>query len=48
MIVDRRGVVPLLLLGGLVVALAATGALVTWLAVRFIGKLPLVASLRSE
>jgi putative ABC transport system permease protein len=48
MIVDRRGAVPLVLVGGLLVALAITGALVTWLAVRFIGRLPLLASLRSE
>lgn len=48
MIVDRRGAVPLVLVGSLLVALVITGALVTGLAVRFIGRLPLLASLRSE
>jgi hypothetical protein len=40
--------VPLLLVAGLLAALAATGALVSWMAVAFIRRLPLLASLRSE
>jgi ABC-type antimicrobial peptide transport system permease subunit len=48
MVLDRRGAVPLLLVAGLLAALAATGALVSWMAVAFIRRLPLVASLRSE
>jgi hypothetical protein len=47
-ILGGRGGVPLALAAGLLVALAATGALVSWLAVLFIRRLPLVASLRSE
>ena len=48
MILDRRGTVPLLLVAGLLAALGATGTLVTWLAVAFIRRLPLLASLRVE
>jgi hypothetical protein len=47
-LLDRRGAVPLLLVAGLLAALAATFALVSWLAVAFIHRLPLIASLRSE
>jgi hypothetical protein len=39
---------PLGLLGALLVALADTGLLVSWLAVSFIQRLPLVESLRAE
>jgi hypothetical protein len=39
--------VPLTLLAGLFLAVAATGALVSWLAVSFVRRLPLVESLHS-
>jgi cell division protein FtsX len=45
---ERRGTLPLELVGILLLALAATGAVVSWLAVSFIQRLPLVESLRSE
>jgi ABC-type lipoprotein release transport system permease subunit len=45
---DRRGALPLALAGGLVLSLAATGLLASWLAVAFIRRLPLLTSLRSE
>jgi putative ABC transport system permease protein len=48
MLLDRRGVLPLTLTLALLLALAATGLLVSWLAVAFVRRLPLVASLRSE
>jgi ABC-type lipoprotein release transport system permease subunit len=48
MVLDGRGAVPRLLVAGLLAALAATGALVSWMAVAFIRRLPLLASLRSE
>jgi ABC-type antimicrobial peptide transport system permease subunit len=44
----RHGTVPLGLLGALLVALVTTGLLVSWLAVSFIQRLPLVESLRAE
>ena len=47
-LIERGGALPLALLGLLLVALAVTGALVSWLAVSFIQRLPLVASLRAE
>jgi hypothetical protein len=47
-LLERRGTLPLELVGGLLLALAATGAAVSWLAVSFIQRLPLVESLRSE
>jgi hypothetical protein len=43
-----RGAVPLALVVGLLLALAATSAAVSWLAVSFIQRLPLVESLRAE
>ena len=43
-----RGGVPLAPVAALVLAVAATGLLVSWLAVAVIARLPLVASLRSE
>jgi putative ABC transport system permease protein len=43
-----RGAVPLALVGGLLLALGVTGAAVSWLAVSFIQRLPLVESLRAE
>ncbi len=45
---ERRGTLPLGLVIVLLFALAATGALVSWLAVSFIQRLPLVESLRAE
>ena len=48
MLIERRGGPPLSLVAGLLIALAATAALVSWLAVTFIRRLPLLASLRSE
>jgi ABC-type antimicrobial peptide transport system permease subunit len=47
-LLTRHGAVPLGLLGALLVALAVTGVLVSWLAVSFIQRLPLVESLRAE
>jgi ABC-type antimicrobial peptide transport system permease subunit len=47
-ILDRRGTLPLALVAVLLLALAATGLLVSWLAVAFVRRLPLLASLRSE
>jgi hypothetical protein len=47
-LLDRRGTLPLALVAVLLLALAATGLLVSWLAVAFVRKLPLLASLRSE
>jgi hypothetical protein len=47
-LLDRRGAWPLALAGGLLLALAATGYVVSWLAVAFVRRLPLIASLRSE
>lgn len=47
-LLDRRGTVPLSLVGGLLLALAAMSLLVSWLAVGFVRRLPLLASLRSE
>ncbi len=44
----RHGTMPLGLLGALLLALAVTGVLVSWLAVSFIQRLPLVESLRAE
>jgi hypothetical protein len=44
----RQGTLPLGLLGALLIALAVTGLLVSWLAVSFIQRLPLVESLRAE
>jgi hypothetical protein len=46
-LLERRGAVPLTLLAGLFLAVALTGALVSWLAVSFIRRLPLVESLHS-
>jgi ABC-type antimicrobial peptide transport system permease subunit len=48
MLLDRRGTLPLVLVAGLLAALAVTGALVSLLAVAFIRRLPLLASLRAE
>jgi hypothetical protein len=47
-LLERRGTVPLGLVAVLLLALAATSGLVTWLAVAFIRRLPLVESLRAE
>jgi hypothetical protein len=47
-LVDRRGTLPLSLVAVLLLALAATSLLVSWLAVGFVRRLPLLASLRSE
>ncbi|HSD27915.1 MAG TPA: ABC transporter permease, partial [Vicinamibacteria bacterium] len=47
-LLDRRGGLPLAVAAALLLALAATGLVVSWLAVAFIRRLPLVASLRSE
>jgi hypothetical protein len=47
-LVDRGGQVPLLLVVGLLAALAFTGGFVSWAAAAFVGRLPLLASLRSE
>jgi putative ABC transport system permease protein len=47
-LLERRGGLPLGLVGMLLLALAVTGAAVSWLAVSFIQRLPLVESLRSE
>jgi hypothetical protein len=47
-LVDRSAEVPLLLVAGLLAALAVTGAAASWAAVSFIRRLPLLASLRSE
>ena len=47
-LLERRGALPLGLLGVLLLALAATGAVVSRLAVSFIQRLPLVESLRAE
>ncbi len=47
-LLDRRGTLPLALVSVLLVALAATGLLVSWIAVVFVRRLPLIASLRSE
>ena len=47
-LIERRGTLPLELVGVLLLALAGTGALVSWIAVSFIQRLPLVGSLRSE
>jgi hypothetical protein len=47
-LLDRRATVPLALVAALLLALAATSLLVSWLAVAFVRKLPLIASLRSE
>jgi ABC-type antimicrobial peptide transport system permease subunit len=44
----RHGTMPLGLLGALLLALVATGVFVSWLAVSFIQRLPLVESLRAE
>lgn len=46
-LIERRGGVPLALLAALLVALAITGALVSWVAVSFIRRLALVESLHS-
>ena len=46
-LLERRGAVPLALLAGLLAAIGLTGALVSWLAVSFIRRLPLVESLHS-
>jgi hypothetical protein len=46
-LVERRGAVPLALLGGLLAAIGLTGVLVSWLAASFVGRLPLVESLHS-
>jgi hypothetical protein len=43
-----RGTLPLEVVGVLLLALAVTGVLVSWVAVSFIRRLPLVESLRSE
>jgi hypothetical protein len=48
MLLERRAGAPLSVVAALVVALAVTAALVSWLAVAFIRRLPLLASLRSE
>ena len=47
-ILGGRGAVPLALSALLLLALALTGGLVSWLAVAFIRRLPLLASLRGE
>jgi hypothetical protein len=47
-LLERRGTLPLALVGVLLLALAVTGAVVSWLAVSFIQRLPLVESLRAE
>lgn len=47
-LLQRGGNVPVAVLGVLCVALAATGGLVSWLAVAVIQRLPLLASLRAE
>ena len=47
-LLDRRGTLPLALVAVLLLALAATSLLVSWVAVAFVRRLPLVASLRSE
>ena len=47
-ILERRGTLPLGLVAVLLLALAVTGAVVSWLAVSFIQRLPLVESLRAE
>ncbi|HYN05079.1 MAG TPA: FtsX-like permease family protein, partial [Vicinamibacteria bacterium] len=47
-LLDRRGALPLALVAVLLLALAATSLLVSWLAVAFVRQLPLIASLRSE
>ena len=47
-LLDRRGTVPLSLVAILLLALAATSLLVSWVAVAFVRRLPLIASLRSE
>jgi ABC-type antimicrobial peptide transport system permease subunit len=47
-LLERRGGLPFGIVGLLLVALAVTGAIVSWLAVSFIQRLPLVESLRSE
>jgi hypothetical protein len=47
-ILGGRGAVPFALAALLLLALAVTGGLVSWLAVAFIRRLPLVASLRAE
>jgi hypothetical protein len=47
-LLDRRGTLPLSLVAVLLLALAATSLLVSWLAVGFVRRLPLLASLRSE
>ena len=46
--VARQGTLPLGLVGVLLLALAVVGAVVSWLAVSFIQRLPLVESLRAE
>jgi putative ABC transport system permease protein len=43
-----RGALPLALVGGLLLALGVTGVAVSWLAVTFIQRFPLVESLRAE
>jgi hypothetical protein len=48
MLLDGRGAVPLRVVGGLLAALTVTFAVVSWLAVAFVRRLPLLASLRSE
>ena len=47
-LLDRRGTVPLALVAVLLLALAAMGLLVTWLAATFVRRLPLLPSLHSE
>jgi ABC-type antimicrobial peptide transport system permease subunit len=47
-LVDRQGTLPLGLVGVMLLALAAVGAVVSWMAVSFIQRLPLVESLRAE
>lgn len=46
-LLERRGAVPLALLAGLLAAMVVTGAAVSWLAVSFIRRLPLVESLHA-
>ncbi len=46
-LLERRGAVPLALLASLLVAIVVTGALVSWLAVSYIRRLPLVESLHA-
>jgi hypothetical protein len=48
LLLERRGTLPLVLVGSLFVALSLTFAAVSWLAVAFVRRLPLLVSLRSE